>query len=80
MIRTFITGAGGGIGQGIIKSLRLIKDLDEHAEGIFTVTECTFNRSGTTLIESRDATNIRADCELQWLNIRMGDGTEIKLS
>lgn len=28
MIRTFITGAGGGIGQGIIKSLRLIKDLD----------------------------------------------------
>ena len=59
---------------------RLIKDLDEHAEGIFTVTECTFNRSGTTLIESRDATNIRADCELQWLNIRMADGTEIKLS
>lgn len=59
---------------------RLIKDLNKHAEGMFTVTECTFNRPSTTLIESRDAGNIIADCELQWLNIRMADGTEIKLS
>lgn len=59
---------------------RLIKDLNEHAEGMFTVTECKFNRSSKTLIESRDAINIRADCELHWLNIRMADGTEIKLS
>jgi len=60
--------------------LRLIKDLNEHAEGMFTITECTFKRSGKTLVERRDATNIRADCELQWLNIRMADGSEIKLS
>jgi Ni,Fe-hydrogenase maturation factor len=58
----------------------LIKDLNEHAEGMFTITECTFKRSGKTLIQRRDATNIRADCELQWLNIRMADGSEIKLS
>lgn len=28
MTRIFVTGAGGGVGQGIIKSLRLIEDLD----------------------------------------------------
>lgn len=28
MIKAFVTGAGGGVGQGIIKSLRLIQDLD----------------------------------------------------
>ena len=59
---------------------RLIKDMNEHAEGMFTITECRFIRLSKTLIESRGATNIRADCELQWLNIRMSDGTEIKLS
>ncbi len=58
----------------------LIKDMNEHAEGMFTITECKFTRSNKTLIERRDATNIRAECELQWLNIRMSDGTEIKLS
>jgi Ni,Fe-hydrogenase maturation factor len=59
---------------------RLIKDLNENAEGMFTVTECNFIRSNKTLIEHSDATNIRADCELQWLSIRIADGTEIKLS
>ncbi len=28
MINVLVTGAGGGVGQGVIKSLRLIKDLD----------------------------------------------------
>ena len=28
MIKVFVTGVGGGIGQGIIKSLKLIKDLE----------------------------------------------------
>ena len=60
--------------------LRLVKDMSEHAEGIFTITECNFRRENRELIERRDATNIKADCELQWLNIRQADGTEIKLS
>jgi len=60
--------------------LHLIKDMNEHVEGIFTITECNFKRANRELIERRDATNITADCELQWLNIRLADGTEIKLS
>ena len=28
MINVLVTGAGGGVGQGIIKSLHLIQDLD----------------------------------------------------
>ena len=59
---------------------RLIKDMNEHAEGIFTITECRFIRTSKKLIEKRDAKNITADCELQWINIRMADGAEIKLS
>ena len=60
--------------------IRLIKDLNEHVEGIFTITECNFKRANRELIERRDATNITVDCELQWLNIRLTDGTAIKLS
>ena len=58
----------------------LIKDMNEQAEGIFTITKCRFIRPNKKLKESRDAKNITADCELQWINIRMADGTEIKLS
>lgn len=59
---------------------RLIDDLNQNAEGIFTISECKFLRPSKTLIEKRDAVNIKADCELQWLNIRMADGAEIKVS
>jgi len=60
--------------------LSLIKDMNENAEGMFTLTKCIFIRPGQILIEHRDAKNITADCELQWLNIRMADGAEVKLS
>jgi len=59
---------------------RLIIDLNEHAEGMFTITECKFIRLSKNIIESRDGTNVRADCELQWINIKMANGSEIKLS
>lgn len=59
---------------------RFIKDMNEHVEGIFTITKCRFIRTSKKLIEKRDAKNIIADCELQWINIRMADGSEIKLS
>jgi hypothetical protein len=60
--------------------LRLIKDMNEHVQGMFIITECNFKRASRELIERRDATNITANCELQWLNIRLADGTAIKLS
>jgi len=59
---------------------RLVKDLNEHVEGVFTITECNFKRVNKELIERRNAINITAACKLQWLNIRMADGGEIKLS
>ncbi len=59
---------------------RLIKDLNKHVKGIFTITECRFDRPGDILDENHDAINIKANCELEWLNIKMSDGTEIKLS
>ena len=58
----------------------LIADLNKHAEGIFTISECKFFRSNKTLVEHGDGVNVKAECELQWLNIRMADGTEIKVS
>lgn len=59
---------------------RFIEDINEHVEGVFTITKCRFIRTSKKLIEKRDAKNIIADCELQWINIRMADGSEIKLS
>lgn len=59
---------------------RFIEDINEHVEGIFTITKCRFIRISKKLIEKRDAKNITANCELQWINIRMADGSEIKLS
>jgi hypothetical protein len=58
----------------------LIADMSKHAEGIFTISECKFLRSNKTLVEQRNGVNIKAECELHWLNIRMADGTEIKVS
>jgi len=60
--------------------VRLIRDMSEHAEGMFTITECRFMRTGNTISEKPDATNVSAECDLQWLNIRKADGTAIKLS
>jgi hypothetical protein len=60
--------------------VRLIRDMSEHAEGMFTITECRFMRTGNTLSDKPDATNVSAECDLQWLNIRKADGTAIKLS
>ncbi len=59
---------------------RFINDMNKHVEGMFTIKECSFAWASETLIINHDATNIRAECELQWLNIRMADGSEIKLS
>lgn len=59
---------------------RLIIDLNEHAEGMFTITECKFTQLSKIVIESSDVKNISAECQLQWLNVRMSDGSEIKLS
>jgi len=60
--------------------VRLIRDMSEHAEGMFTITECRFMRTGNTISEKPDATNVSAECDLQWLNIRKADGTAINLS
>lgn len=60
--------------------LSLIADLNKHAKGMFAVKKCDFLRPNETLIEMPDAANIKANCELQWFNIRKIDGTEIKLS
>lgn len=60
--------------------LRLIDDLNKHAIGLFTITECKFMRPSSMLVQQRDGVNVKADCWLRWLNIRRADGTEIKLS
>lgn len=60
--------------------LRLVEYMNKHARGMFTITACDFTRPSKTLTDNIDATNIKAECALQWFNIRMADGSEIKLS
>lgn len=59
--------------------LNFIDDLNAHAEGMFTISECSMSRLSDVLVKQHDATNITAYCELQWLNIHKSDGTVITL-
>lgn len=60
--------------------LHLISKLNKYAKGLFTITECNFLRTNEELEKRHDAVNVKANCELRWLNIRKADGAGIKLS
>lgn len=60
--------------------LRLIDALNKDARGIFTINKCDITQLNDPIIKQRDAVNVKADCELQWLSIGRADGSEIKPS
>ena len=56
-----VTGAGGGIGQGVIKSLKMIKDMDIKIikqKGYWGVFEKNTNGEYTSCFSSPDPTYI----------------------
>ncbi len=58
---------------------RVLTALDRKAEGIYTVRDCTFRRSAERVEPRLDRDNLKSECELLWLTIRLANGEEIKL-
>ncbi|MEE8320620.1 MAG: hypothetical protein V3R68_02125 [Gammaproteobacteria bacterium] len=57
--------------------IRLFEDLDNNADGIYTVTECTFSLTAKDIQLNPDRANIAAKCTLQWLTIKLANGNEL---
>ena len=58
---------------------QLLKNLDEQAEGTYSVSECTFNNRSQE-IKNKDTANISAECLLQWFTIKLANGVKLELS
>lgn len=56
----------------------IFSELDNEAKGLYSPTMCTLSSTGE-ITEQRDASNIKASCELQWYTIKLADGTELKI-
>ena len=59
--------------------LQLFRDLDEQAEGAYSVSECTFDRKNPEITESRDTANITVKCLLNWFTIELASGEKLDL-
>jgi len=62
--------------------LDLLNYLDQHAEGLYSVSECQFNRSQQQidLETAPDQANISARCVLQWFTIDLAEGKPLEWS
>lgn len=49
---------------------RLLAELDEAANGVYSVSKCVIRRNGATFGRNPTKANLTADCELEWLTVR----------
>ena len=56
----------------------LLNALNSEAKGEFNMTSCNFDKGDKDIVESANAPNIRASCELEWYTIKLASGAEIK--
>lgn len=57
----------------------LLNALNSEARGEYNLTSCNFDKGSKGIVESANAPNIRASCELEWYTIKLASGAEIKL-
>lgn len=57
----------------------LTEILDREAEGLYSVTECSFKRTGPSIHLEPDKANIAAKCELEWFTVNLPGDKEIVL-
>lgn len=57
----------------------LLKFIDENAEGIYTISECKFNKSGGQIVFVKNQANITTACVLNWLTIDLASGNRIEI-
>ncbi len=58
---------------------KLIEYINRTADGIYTISECTFKQNEKNIRFERDAANISASCKLYWITIDLAGGKEIKI-
>ncbi len=58
---------------------KLLDYLNQSAEGIYTLSECTFRMNGNKIQFEKDHANISASCLLHWITINLVGGQEIKI-
>ncbi|MBL1141978.1 MAG: hypothetical protein HND53_08115 [Proteobacteria bacterium] len=59
---------------------KLIEYINNTAEGIYTLTECSFNQNGKEIQYVKDNANITASCLLYWITIDLAGGQRIEIS
>jgi len=58
---------------------KLIETINRTADGMYTISECTFNMNGKEIQFKKDTANISAYCLLHWITIDLAGGQEIKI-
>lgn len=53
--------------------------LDGKADGIYSIRDCTFQRSAERVEPRLDRENLKSACELLWFTIRLANGNDINL-
>jgi len=56
----------------------ILNRLNKNANGIFSLNSCRLSQNGR-IIESADAPNINAECDLQWFTIKLANGKDINV-
>tara|TARA_R110000782_G_scaffold166718_9_gene258642 strand:- start:598 stop:1218 length:621 start_codon:yes stop_codon:yes gene_type:complete len=57
----------------------LLKYIDRHAAGSYTISECTFRMNGNEIKMNKEQANISADCLLHWITIDLASGARIEI-
>jgi len=58
---------------------KLLKYMDQTADGSYTISECTFGMNGSEVKMEKDHANISADCLLHWVTIDLASGARIEI-
>ena len=58
--------------------LNILNRLNKNAKGIYSLNSCRLSQNGL-IVESADAPNINAECDLQWFTIKLANGKDINV-
>lgn len=58
---------------------KLIDYINRNADGIYTISECKFNKNGNEVNFEKDRANVTASCQLYWITIDLAGGQRIEI-
>jgi hypothetical protein len=57
----------------------LLSFIDNNAEGLYTISECSFSKASSEVIFDKNVANISAACQLEWMTLDLPGGYRIKI-